>query len=125
MSVTAFQDLPLADRDREWDGAAAVRRRDTRQLSRSGRRTLTVQAVSLGSVSAGFFGAGFFLVMRSVKRRGGLLDAQPTAAERVTYNLKHPTQFHPAKPGVPPDSAQSGKREYREVYRREHSDHQG
>ena len=21
MSVTAFQDLPLADRDREWDGA--------------------------------------------------------------------------------------------------------
>lgn len=86
---------------------------------------LTVQAVSLGSVSAGFFGAGFFLVMRSVKRRGGLLDARPTAAERVTYNLKHPTQFHPAKPGVPPDSAQSGKREYREVYRREHSDHQG
>ena len=86
---------------------------------------LTVQAVSLGSVSAGFFGAGFFLVMRSVKRCGGLLDAQPTAAERVTYNLKHPTQFHPAKPGVPPDSAQSGKREYREVYRREHSDHQG
>jgi hypothetical protein len=26
MSVTAFQDLPLADRDREWDGAAAERR---------------------------------------------------------------------------------------------------
>ena len=23
MSVTAFQDLPLADRDREWDGDAA------------------------------------------------------------------------------------------------------
>ena len=23
MSVTAFQDLPLADRDREWDGAKA------------------------------------------------------------------------------------------------------
>lgn len=23
MAVTAFQDLPLADRDREWDGAAA------------------------------------------------------------------------------------------------------
>jgi len=21
MSVTAFQDLPMADRDREWDGA--------------------------------------------------------------------------------------------------------
>ncbi len=26
MSVTAFQDLPLADRDREWDGDAAERR---------------------------------------------------------------------------------------------------
>jgi hypothetical protein len=26
MSVTAFQDVPMADRDREWDGAAAERR---------------------------------------------------------------------------------------------------
>ena len=26
MSVTAFQDLPLADRDRSWDGAAAEKR---------------------------------------------------------------------------------------------------
>lgn len=26
MTVTAFQDLPLADRDREWDGDAADRR---------------------------------------------------------------------------------------------------
>ena len=26
MAVTAFQDLPLADRGREWDGAAAERR---------------------------------------------------------------------------------------------------
>jgi hypothetical protein len=26
MSVTAFEDLPLADRDREWDGAAAEKR---------------------------------------------------------------------------------------------------
>ena len=26
MTVTRFQDLPLADRDREWDGAAAERR---------------------------------------------------------------------------------------------------
>ncbi|MFI5505837.1 hypothetical protein ACIA48_00075 [Mycobacterium sp. NPDC051804] len=26
MSVTSFQDLPLADRDREWDGAAAEKR---------------------------------------------------------------------------------------------------
>ena len=26
MSVTAFQDLPLADRDREWDSAAADKR---------------------------------------------------------------------------------------------------
>jgi hypothetical protein len=26
MSVTAFQDLPLADRDREWDGPAAEKR---------------------------------------------------------------------------------------------------
>src|SRR3954453_4253886 len=26
MSVTAFQDLPIADRDREWDGGAAEKR---------------------------------------------------------------------------------------------------
>jgi hypothetical protein len=26
MSVTAFKDLPLADRDREWDGTAAEKR---------------------------------------------------------------------------------------------------
>jgi hypothetical protein len=26
MTVTAFQDLPLADHDREWDGAAADKR---------------------------------------------------------------------------------------------------
>ena len=26
MAVTAFQDLPLADRDREWDGSAAEER---------------------------------------------------------------------------------------------------
>ncbi len=26
MSVTSFQDLPLADREREWDGAAADKR---------------------------------------------------------------------------------------------------
>ena len=26
MSVTSFQDLPLAERDREWDGAAARKR---------------------------------------------------------------------------------------------------
>ena len=26
MSVTAFQDLPLADRDRSWDGDAAEKR---------------------------------------------------------------------------------------------------
>ena len=26
MAVTAFQDLPLADRDREWDGDAAESR---------------------------------------------------------------------------------------------------
>jgi hypothetical protein len=26
MAVTAFRDLPLADRDREWDGAAAEKR---------------------------------------------------------------------------------------------------
>jgi hypothetical protein len=26
MAVTAFQDLPLADRDREWDGATAEKR---------------------------------------------------------------------------------------------------
>ncbi|MGB2923191.1 MAG: hypothetical protein WA944_11860 [Mycobacterium sp.] len=26
MSVTAFQDLPVADRDREWDGSAAEER---------------------------------------------------------------------------------------------------
>jgi hypothetical protein len=51
--------------------------------------------------------------------------AEPTAAERVTYNLEHAEQFHPAKSGVSPDSAQPDKREDREVYGREHSDHRG
>jgi hypothetical protein len=86
---------------------------------------LTAQAVSFGSASAGCFGAGFFLLIRSVKRRGGLLDAEPTPAEPVTYNLEHLAQFHPAKRGVSPHSAQPDKREYREIYGREHSDHRG
>jgi hypothetical protein len=42
------------------------------------------QAVSLGSASAECFGASLFLLIRAVKRRGGLLDAETTPAERVT-----------------------------------------
>ena len=86
---------------------------------------LNAEAIALGSASAGCFGVGLLLLMRSVQRRGGLLDAQPTAAERVTYSREHPTRFHPAKRGVPPERAQPGKRDHREVSGREHSDHQG
>ena len=52
------------------------------QLSRSGRRTPDCSGGSVGFGLRRFFGAGFFLVMRSVKRRGGLLDARPTAPNR-------------------------------------------
>ena len=58
---------------------------------------LTAQAVSSGSASAECFGADFFLLIRSVKRRGGLLDAEPTPAERVTYNLEPPYTVAPRK----------------------------
>ena len=50
---------------------------------------LTAQAAILGAASALCFTAGFVLVTRSAKRRGGLLDAEPTPAERVTYDVEH------------------------------------
>lgn len=56
---------------------------------------LTSQAAILASVSALCFIAGFVLLTRSAKRRGGVLDAEPTPAERVLYNAEHPTRFRP------------------------------
>jgi hypothetical protein len=50
---------------------------------------LTAQAAILGVASALCFTAGFVLVTRSAKRRGGLLDAEPTPAERVMYDVEH------------------------------------
>lgn len=50
---------------------------------------LTAQAAILASASAALFIAGFVLLTRSAKRRGGLLDAEPTPAERVTYEVEH------------------------------------
>jgi hypothetical protein len=56
---------------------------------------LTAQAAILAAASAGLFSAGFVLITRSAKRRGGLLDAEPTASERVIYDAEHPTHFRP------------------------------
>ena len=50
---------------------------------------LTAGAGILALASALCFTAGFVLVTRAVKRRGGLLDAEPTPAERVTYEVEH------------------------------------
>jgi hypothetical protein len=59
---------------------------------------LTAQAAILASASAGLFTAGFVLLTRSAKRRGGLLDAAPTAAERVIYHAEHTANFRPRWP---------------------------
>lgn len=56
---------------------------------------LAAQAAILALASAGLFTAGFVLLTRSAKRRGGLLAAEPTTAERVIYDAEHPTHFRP------------------------------
>jgi hypothetical protein len=50
---------------------------------------LTTQAAILALASALCFTSGFVLVTRSAKRRGGLLDAEPTRAERLMYDVEH------------------------------------
>jgi hypothetical protein len=54
---------------------------------------LMAQAGILALASALCFTAGFVLVTRSAKRRGGLLDAEPTPAERVMYDAEHRPHF--------------------------------
>jgi hypothetical protein len=56
---------------------------------------LGAQAAILASASAALFTAGFVLLARSAKRRGGLLDAEPTPAERVIYHAEHMAHFRP------------------------------
>jgi hypothetical protein len=56
---------------------------------------LTAQAAILASVAIEFLGADFVLLTRSVKRRGGLLDAEPTAAERGVYDAEHAMHRRP------------------------------
>src|SRR5258705_12049519 len=56
---------------------------------------LTAQAAALALASVGLFLGGFVLLTRSAKRRGGVLDAEPTPAERVIYDAEHPTHFRP------------------------------
>jgi hypothetical protein len=50
---------------------------------------LTAQAMILALASALCFTVGFVLITRSAKRRGGLLDAEHTPAERVVYDIEH------------------------------------
>jgi hypothetical protein len=50
---------------------------------------LAAQAVLLGSAAAACLTVGFVVLTRSAKRRGGLLRAQPTAAERHEYEVQH------------------------------------
>jgi hypothetical protein len=54
---------------------------------------LTAQAAILALASALCFTAGFVLVTRSAKRRGGVLDAEPTPAERLMYDAEHRPHF--------------------------------
>jgi hypothetical protein len=71
---------------------------------------LTAQAAILASASVALFIAGFVLLTRSARRRGGVLDAEPTPAERVTYDAEHPTHFLPAWQGDRPAGAQIDNR---------------
>ena len=50
---------------------------------------LSAQAAILALASVCLFTVGFVLLTRSVRRRGGLLDATPTTAERATYHASH------------------------------------
>ena len=50
---------------------------------------LTAQEAILALVSTFCFTAGFVLLSRSAKRRGGVLDAEPTPAERLMYDAEH------------------------------------
>jgi hypothetical protein len=51
---------------------------------------LTAQAAIVALASVCLFTSGFVLLTRSVRRRGGLLDAEPTTAERAIYDAEHP-----------------------------------
>jgi hypothetical protein len=71
---------------------------------------LSAQAAILASATAGLFTAGFVLLIRSAKRRGGVLDAEPTAAERVIYDAEHRTHFRPRWRGDRSAGAQRNNR---------------
>ena len=51
--------------------------------------SLVAQAITLGLTAAACFAVGFVVLTRSAKRRGGLLDAEPTPAERRIYEAQH------------------------------------
>jgi hypothetical protein len=86
MAVTAFQDYPLADRDRAWDGAAAEKRirewagatdepnekyRDAHVWYDSGKKdNFTAYKLLIADV----IGGGVYAVPRAVSAAGGIMD---------------------------------------------------
>jgi hypothetical protein len=89
MSVTAFQDLPLADRSREWDGDAADKRvrkwagaedepnqkyRDAHVWSRREQRTGTVNFTAYKLLIADVVGGTLEAVPRGVMAAGNIME---------------------------------------------------
>ena len=56
---------------------------------------LAAQAVLLGSGAAACFAIGFVVLTRAAKRRGGMLSAEPTAAQRRAYRSRHRSRVRP------------------------------
>ncbi len=50
---------------------------------------LGAQAAALAVATIAGLGGGLLLLVISARRRGGMLDAEPTAAERTTYRARY------------------------------------
>ena len=74
MSVTPFQDLPLADREREWDGAAAEKRVREWSVQRM-NPTRSIATLTSGTTATRRHFTAYKLVIADVV--GGKLEAVP------------------------------------------------
>ena len=78
MSVTAFQDLPVTDRDREWDGLAAFATRST---------DATAGGASLGMMSGRRRQGKSFLLQAVAEAAGDMYFAATEATEAESLRL--------------------------------------
>lgn len=124
MSVTAFQDLPLADRDRRWDGDAADKRvrrwaeateepsakyRDAHVWYDSDRKdNFTAYKLLIADVADGKLRAVPHAVMAAAAvmqgSRGGV-DLPKTDIERVKSHL---AKYYAKMDDIPPWDRESG-----------------